>query len=93
MKKEPVVLVNGYEVQDILSEYAEEIGNELLYEIVVRMKTNCKVYEQPKQGEWIVHKDKIGLSVECPFCHKEMAGDDLNYCCKCGARMKGGDEK
>ena len=46
--------------------------------------------ERP-HGEWIVHRDKIGLSVECPLCHKEMAGDDLNYCCKCGADMKEGE--
>jgi len=46
-----------------------------------------------KQGEWIVVKDeKWGDNVKCPFCGKELAGTDLNFCCKCGAQMKGGAE-
>lgn len=42
-------------------------------------------------GEWLIVKDKKrGDSVKCPFCGKELAGTDLNFCCKCGAKMKGG---
>ena len=45
------------------------------------------------QGEWIEKTDKYGLSYVCPFCGKEIAGSDLNYCVKCGADMrKGGAE-
>lgn len=46
--------------------------------------------ERP-QGEWIIVKDeKWGDNVKCPFCGKELAGTDLNFCCKCGADMRGG---
>jgi len=53
-------------------------------------KTN---YSRP-QGEWIIVKDeKYGDNVKCPFCGKELAGTDLNFCCKCGAKLvKGGAE-
>lgn len=41
------------------------------------------------QGEWIIVKDeKWGDNVKCPFCGKELAGTDLNFCCKCGADMR-----
>ena len=42
-----------------------------------------------KQGEWIKHKNE---AYECPFCHKQITGTDLNFCVKCGADMKGGAE-
>jgi hypothetical protein len=44
--------------------------------------------ERP-QGEWIKNIDKLGLSYICPFCGHEITGipQDLNYCCKCGAKM------
>lgn len=45
------------------------------------------------QGEWIIVKDeKYGDNVKCPFCGKELAGTDLNFCVKCGAQMKGSAE-
>ena len=45
------------------------------------------------QGEWIIVKDeKWGDNVKCPFCGKELAGTDLNFCCKCGADMRGKEE-
>lgn len=51
-----------------------------------------KQFERP-QGEWVIVKDeKYGDNVKCPFCGKELAGTDLNFCCKCGAKMKGGAE-
>lgn len=44
-------------------------------------------------GEWIIVKnEKWGDNVKCPFCGKELAGTDLNFCCKCGAAMKGGEK-
>ena len=54
-------------------------------------------YEEGKnerpQGEWIIVKDeKWGDNVKCPFCGKELAGTDLNFCCKCGADMRGDKE-
>jgi hypothetical protein len=51
---------------------------------------NCTTQTRA-QGEWIIVKDeKYGDNVKCPFCGKELAGTDLNFCCKCGAKMKGG---
>ena len=52
-------------------------------------ETARRLYERP-QGEWIIVKDeKWGDNVKCPFCGKELAGTDLNFCCKCGADMRG----
>ena len=51
-----------------------------------------KQNERPK-GEWITVTDKYGDNVKCPFCGKEIAGTDLNFCVKCGADMKGGGDK
>ena len=46
-----------------------------------------------KQGEWIIVKDeKWGDNVKCPFCEKELAGTDLNFCCKCGAKLIGSEK-
>lgn len=45
------------------------------------------------QGEWIIVKDeKYGDNVKCPFCGKELAGTDLNFCCKCGAKLIGSEK-
>ena len=44
-----------------------------------------KDYRQ--QGEWIDRMTDKGY-VECPFCHKQITGGDLNFCVKCGARMR-----
>lgn len=47
---------------------------------------------RPK-GEWIDRMADKGY-VECPFCHKQITGGDLNFCVKCGADMrKGGAEE
>lgn len=51
-----------------------------------------KAMERP-QGEWIIVKDeRYGDNVKCPFCEKELAGTDLNYCCKCGAKLIGSEK-
>ena len=48
--------------------------------------------ERP-QGEWIIVKDeRYGDNVKCPFCEKELAGTDLNFCCKCGAKLIGSEK-
>ena len=39
-------------------------------------------------GEWIDRMADKGY-VECPFCHKQITGGDLNFCVKCGADMRG----
>ena len=45
--------------------------------------------EDRTQGEWVIVKDKkYGDNVKCPFCGKELAGTDLNFCCKCGAKLR-----
>lgn len=48
------------------------------------------IQERP-QGEWIDRMADEGY-VECPFCHKQISGGDLNFCVKCGADMRKGDE-
>lgn len=49
-------------------------------------------YEARPQGRWIDRMSDKGY-VECPFCHKQITGGDLNFCVKCGADMrKGGAE-
>lgn len=41
------------------------------------------------QGEWVIVKDKkYGDNFKCPFCGKELAGTDLNFCCKCGVKLR-----
>lgn len=50
-----------------------------------------KALEERPQGEWIDRMADKGY-VECPFCHKQITGGDLNFCVKCGADMKGGAE-
>lgn len=53
---------------------------------ILKAVRNGKPYEE---GEWIIVKDeKWGDNVKCPFCGKELAGTDLNFCCKCGADMR-----
>lgn len=49
-----------------------------------------KVAERP-QGKWIDRMADEGY-VECPFCHKQITGGDLNFCVKCGAEMRKGKE-
>ena len=63
----------------------------------IEYKAYCKGLEDGRKiarrlkGEWIVvHDEKYGDNVKCPFCGKEIAGTDLNFCCKCGAELKGG---
>ena len=52
-----------------------------------------KALEERPQGEWIIVKDeKWGDNVKCPFCEKELAGTDLNFCCKCGAKLIGSEK-
>jgi hypothetical protein len=44
---------------------------------------------EPKQGEWVLNKDK---NPECPFCHHSFTYWG-NFCGNCGAKMqKGGAE-
>ena len=44
------------------------------------------------EGKWIDRMTDKGY-VECPFCHKQITGGDLNFCVKCGAAMRKGDEE
>ena len=57
------------------------------------MKIGKTLNPKIKQGEWIIVKDKrYGDNVKCPFCEKELAGTDLNFCCKCGAKLLGSEK-
>lgn len=40
------------------------------------------------QGEW----KKLWSTFECPFCDKRVIGTDLNFCCKCGAKLTGSEK-
>ena len=65
--------------------YEEDIPEEVGKAFDVAVKA---LKERP-QGEWIKLTDKYGDSVRCPFCNKEIAGTDLNFCVKCGADLRG----
>lgn len=63
-------------------------------EVIEPDKNNdCEDFEEVRpQGEWIDRMADKGY-VECPFCHKQITGGDLNFCVKCGAKLgKGGAE-
>ena len=63
-------------------------------ENVINIIDNAPTVEERPQGEWIIVKDeRYGDNVKCPFCGKELAGTDLNFCCKCGARMEADNER
>lgn len=49
------------------------------------------VVKAKEKGEWIDRMADKGY-VECPFCHKQITGGDLNFCVKCGADFRKGDE-
>lgn len=49
------------------------------------------IKEERPQGKWIDRMEDKGY-VECPFCHKQISGGDLNFCVKCGADMRKGDK-
>lgn len=84
---------------DIEPRYCENMRSEvkaLYYEAVNRIigaVSNGKPYEEKQTGEWIIVKDeRYGDNVKCPFCGKELAGTDLNFCCKCGAKLVGSEK-
>lgn len=69
-------------------ELTEEQAINKLHETGWLIRHDKEMTERP-QGEWIMVKDeKWGDNVKCPFCGKELAGTDLNFCCKCGADMQ-----
>ena len=51
----------------------------------VKAQKIVKTLSKRPQGEWIKHKNE---AYECPFCHKQITGTDLNFCVKCGADMR-----
>ena len=64
----------------------------------------CKALEEPKQGEWIrevvveePRKNKRAYArcsaCDCRYNHYGVAVKHFDFCPKCGARMKEGDEK
>lgn len=86
------------DVMNVVQQYGinvnkEELLKALMYDRDQYAKGYAKGrrdFERP-QGEWIIVKDeKWGDNVKCPFCGKELAGTDLNFCCKCGADMQKG---
>lgn len=73
---------NALTVEAIPTELHEKILDKVEGELL-----ECQSNLRP-QGEWIIVKDeKYGDNVKCPFCGKELAGTDLNFCVKCGAKM------
>lgn len=79
------IIDNAPTVKAYTFEEVESIRNEAL-----EFARNS--YERP-QGEWIIVKDeRYGDNVKCPFCKKELAGTDLNFCCKCGAKLTGSEK-
>lgn len=67
-------------------------GEDYRYDIHTSIAQGIPYAERP-QGEWILIRDKKwGDNVKCPFCKKELAGTDLNFCCKCGAKLIGSEK-
>lgn len=76
---EAIEILRSIRVYDIYPKSASEETKQAL-------DLAIKALERP-QGEWIIVKDeRYGDNVKCPFCGKELAGTDLNFCCKCGAK-------
>ena len=84
----PTVEANS--IIDGLNNEIDDLSENLAWYINER---NRLLKERRPQGEWIIVKDKKwGDNVKCPFCEKELAGTDLNFCCKCGARLTGSEK-
>lgn len=87
---------NGVEIESVEVVGVATIDNAPPIEDTPVYRLWKQAYERGKaerpQGEWIIVKDeRYGDNVKCPFCEKELAGTDLNFCCKCGASMRGGE--
>ena len=53
--------------------------------------TNAPTVEERQTAKWI--KQGHGIGYRCSNCGKIVLADDsneLNYCCNCGAKMRGG---
>ena len=85
----PTVITNSvYEAYCAISD--EEFEHSDSFWITTPKGKKINFVKERPQGEWIIVKDeKWGDNVKCPFCEKELAGTDLNFCCKCGADMRG----
>ena len=87
-------LIDADALSDLLVETYEKAPTEkaLLF-VALLLKNNEQVptVEERPQGKWIDRMADEGY-VECPFCHKQITGGDLNFCVKCGADMRKGDE-
>ena len=93
--------VDGITATTVLKQVMSDIDNASTVDIYTKLsceylrgRAEGEATARPK-GEWIIVKDeKWGDNVKCPFCGKELAGTDLNFCVKCGADMrKGGEEE
>lgn len=87
-------LIDADALSDLLVKTYEKAPTEkaLLF-VALLLKNNEQVptFEERPQGEWIDRMEDKGY-VECPFCHKQISGGDLNFCVKCGADMRKGDK-
>lgn len=91
---EDATSLDPYSLADIIVNKSEQIDLwKMRQEATENALKKAEVLFKRPQGEWIIVKDeRHGDNVKCPFCGKELAGTDLNYCCKCGADMMKGDE-
>lgn len=68
-------------------------ANEIISGVREALDIAIKALEEDRpQGEWIDRMADKGY-VECPFCHKQITGGDLNFCVKCGADMRGEEKE
>ena len=66
--------------------------HEQLADWLEELKARREAEKARPKGVWIDRMADKGYA-ECPFCHKQITGGDLNFCVKCGADMrKGGAE-
>ena len=79
-------LIKAYERPQV-TVFAENADEKTVEELKAELEQ--VINEARTQGEWIDRMADKGY-VECPFCHKQITGGDLNFCVKCGADMRKG---
>lgn len=85
-------LVNAFnEAQVEFDEYYKGLGRaKVITDNAPTVDAVVNTIEVRPQGKWIDRMADKGY-VECPFCHKQITGGDLNFCVKCGADMRKSD--
>ncbi len=75
-----------YIAEFINHEYSTQSECEMVDAMIEGIQHLPSVKQEPKTGHWIYNNG----SYKCQFCGHEITGreEDLQYCCKCGARLE-----